>query len=77
MVAATHQTLPFLFEPALVDRYRLIRYHRRGQAGSTRADNAADAASLLDHLSVRRAHVAGHSTGAAIALQLVLDHRKP
>jgi pimeloyl-ACP methyl ester carboxylesterase len=73
--------LPFLFEPALVDRYRLIRYHRRGQAGSTRAappvsfaDHAADAASLLDHLGVRRAHVAGHSTGGAIALQLALDH---
>jgi pimeloyl-ACP methyl ester carboxylesterase len=73
--------LPLLSEQALIDRYRLIRYHRRGQAGSTRvtapvsfADHAADAASLLDHLGVRRAHVAGHSTGAAIALQLALDH---
>jgi pimeloyl-ACP methyl ester carboxylesterase len=73
--------LPFLSEHALVDRYRLIRYHRRGQAGSTHAatpvsfaDHASDAASLLDHLGVRRAHVAGHSTGATIALQLALDH---
>jgi pimeloyl-ACP methyl ester carboxylesterase len=73
--------LPFLSEPALVDRYRLIRYHRRGQAGSTPAarpvsfaDHASDAASLLDHLGVRRAHVAGHSFGGNIALQLALDH---
>ena len=27
--------LPFLSEPALADRYRLIRYHRRGWGGST------------------------------------------
>lgn len=73
--------LPFLSQQALVHRYRLIRYHRRGQAGSTRpatpvsfADHASDAALLLDHLGVRRAHVAGHSTGGAIALQLALDH---
>lgn len=73
--------LPLLSEQALVDHYRLIRYHRRGQAGSTRAatpvsfaDHASDAALLLDHLGVRRAHVAGHSTGGAIALQLAVDH---
>lgn len=73
--------VPLLSEQALVDRYRLIRYHRRGQAGSTRvappvtfADHASDAALLLDHLGVHRAHVAGHSTGAAIALQLAVDH---
>ena len=29
--------LPFLSEQALADRYRLIQYHRRGQAGSSRA----------------------------------------
>ncbi len=73
--------LPFLSEPALVARYRLIRYHRRGQGGSTPAvapvsfaDHASDAASLLDHLGVRRAHIAGHSFGGNIALQLALDH---
>lgn len=73
--------LPLLSERALVERYRVIRYHRRGQAGSTRAAapvsfaaHASDAVSLLDHLGARRAHVVGHSTGAAIALQLAHDH---
>jgi pimeloyl-ACP methyl ester carboxylesterase len=73
--------LPLLSERALVERYRVIRYHRRGQAGSTRAAapvsfaaHASDAASLLGHLGARRAHVIGHSTGATIALQLAHDH---
>ena len=72
--------LPFLFDEALADRYRLIQYHRRGQAGSSQAsppvsyaEQAADAAGLLGHLGVRRAHVVGHSTGANIALHLALD----
>ena len=74
--------LPFQSAPALVDRYRLIRYHRRGWGGSTHtaapvaiADHAADAVALLDHLGVDRAHVAGHSSGGSIALELA--HRYP
>ena len=73
--------LPLLSEPALADRYQLIRYHKRGWVGSTHtpppvsiADHAADAAALLDHLGVRHAHLVGHSTGAAIAAQVALDH---
>jgi pimeloyl-ACP methyl ester carboxylesterase len=73
--------LPLLTEPALADRYQLIRYHKRGWVGSTHtpppmsiAEHAADAAALLEHLGVRRAHIAGHSTGASIGAQLTLDH---
>src|SRR5450759_41313 len=73
--------LPLLSEPALADRYQLIRYHKRGWVGSTHtpppvsiADHAADAAAILDHLGVPRAHIAGHSTGAAVAAQLALQH---
>jgi pimeloyl-ACP methyl ester carboxylesterase len=73
--------LPLVSEPALADRYRLIRYHKRGWVGSTHtpppvsvADHAADAAAILDHLGEPRAHIAGHSTGAVVAAQLTLDH---
>jgi pimeloyl-ACP methyl ester carboxylesterase len=37
------------------------------------ADHAADAGALLDELGLRRAHVAGHSSGAAVAAQLALE----
>ena len=71
--------LPLFSEKALAERYRLIRYRQReldlgnGRAPVSFAAHAADAAGLLGHLGVRRAHVAGHSTGAAIALQLAFD----
>ena len=71
---------PLMTEPVLRDRLRLIRYHRRGFAGSSRLDGplpisrqAADCRALLRHLGVQRAHVVGHSYGGAIALQLALD----
>jgi pimeloyl-ACP methyl ester carboxylesterase len=73
--------VPLLSQPALTDRYQLIRYHKRGWVGSTHspppvsiAEHAADAAALLEDLGVRRAHIVGHSTGASIAAQLALDH---
>ena len=74
--------VPFLSEKSLLKRYRMIAYHQRGQAGSPRGpgseavsfeQHAADAAELLRHLDVPRAHVAGHGTGAAISLQLAAD----
>jgi pimeloyl-ACP methyl ester carboxylesterase len=71
--------LPLFPEKAL-ERYRLIRYRQRGLNGTNSghapvsfAEHAADAVALLGHLGVRHAHVAGHSTGAAIALQLAVD----
>jgi pimeloyl-ACP methyl ester carboxylesterase len=72
--------VPLLPEPPLAHGYQLIRYHKRGWVGSTHtpppvsvAEHAADAAALLEHLGVRRAHIAGHSSGASIGAQLALD----
>ena len=71
--------LSLMDEPSLAS-YRLIRYYRRGFAGSTEhagpfsiERQAADALALLQHLGVERAHVVGHSYGGVIALQLALD----
>jgi pimeloyl-ACP methyl ester carboxylesterase len=71
---------PLLAEPRIGHSHRLISYHRRGYAGSSRAtapftigEQAADARALLRHLGISRAHVAGHSYGGAIAIQLALD----
>jgi pimeloyl-ACP methyl ester carboxylesterase len=38
------------------------------------ADHTADASALLDHLGLRPVHIACHSSGAAVAAQLALDH---
>ncbi|MFE9929730.1 alpha/beta fold hydrolase [Streptomyces sp. NPDC005533] len=72
--------VPLLAEPALSGRYALIRYHKRGWSGSTHrpgpvavADHVTDAIGLLDHLGIDRVHVAGHSSGAAVAAQLAQD----
>jgi pimeloyl-ACP methyl ester carboxylesterase len=71
--------VPILKESAL-RRYRLVRYHRRGYAGSGHPgrvtnfhEQAADAAALLGHLGVAKAHVVGHSYGGLTALRLALD----
>jgi pimeloyl-ACP methyl ester carboxylesterase len=71
---------PLLAEPSLEGRYRLILYHRRGYAGSSRASEpvsvaqqATDCRALLCHLGVERAHVVGHSYGGIVALQLALE----
>jgi pimeloyl-ACP methyl ester carboxylesterase len=71
---------PLAQEPAIVNNHLVIRYHRRGFGGSSRISmpwsieqHAMDAARLLQQLGVRRAHIVGHSTGAAVAVQLALD----
>src|SRR5262245_37191352 len=71
---------PLLGESALTDRYRVLRYHRAGAAGSGRiagpvslADHAAHCRALMRHLGTERAHIVGHSSSGAVALQLALD----
>lgn len=71
---------PLMTHPAMVERHRLIRYHRRGYAGSDPLNNetsigthAQDALRLLDHLGIDSAHVVGHSDSGLIALQLAID----
>jgi pimeloyl-ACP methyl ester carboxylesterase len=59
--------------------YRLISYHRRGFAGSTKhrgafgiPDHARDAEAVLAHFGIARAHIVGHSYGARAAMALAL-----
>jgi pimeloyl-ACP methyl ester carboxylesterase len=72
--------LPLTREAVLADRYRLIRYRRRGYGGSDPVagpfsfeQQAQDAVALLKHLGAERAHVIGHSGGGLIAAQLALE----
>jgi len=71
---------PLLDEPALTSAHQLVIYHRRGYANSARiagpisvAEHAADCRALMKHLRLERAHVVGHSYGAAVALQLTME----
>jgi len=72
--------VPLFAESALTERYRLIRYHKRGWVGSTHTkgdvgvtDHAADAAGLLESLGIHTAHLVGHSSGAPVAMQMAVD----
>jgi pimeloyl-ACP methyl ester carboxylesterase len=66
---------------ALAHHFRVVAMDNR-DAGESEpetayyglADMAGDAVALLDALGIDRTHVLGHSMGAAIALQLALDH---
>lgn len=66
---------------ALSGRYTIATFDNRGIGDSTLGREkvtveamAKDAAALLEHLGWDSAHVAGHSMGGSIALQLALDH---
>ncbi len=79
-VVAEGLAYPLFARPEIASKYQLIHFHRRCYGGSTlgsvpltAAREAADAAALLRHLGIRRAHVAGHSFGGQIALQLAVD----
>jgi len=63
--------------PALADRYRVLRYDKRGHGGSglstgpyTIAQLADDAIGLLDALGIEKAHFMGLSIGGMIGQQL-------
>lgn len=71
---------PFFDASALSEGYLLLNYHRAGFGGSGRVDGAigmADHAEhcrrLMNYAGLERAHVVGHSSSAAVALQLALD----
>jgi pimeloyl-ACP methyl ester carboxylesterase len=71
---------PLLEEPAVADQFRLVNYHRAGFGGSspmegpvTMADHARHCRLLMHQLGIERAHIVGHSSSVAVALQLALD----
>lgn len=75
LVADTY--VPLLAEPAVRDGYRLVRYHRRGYAGSgghrapaSIEHDAEDCIRLLDALGIERPHLVGWSYGGAMTLQV-------
>jgi pimeloyl-ACP methyl ester carboxylesterase len=67
--------------PPLSDRYQAIGVELQGHGRTADVDRpitpaalADDVVGLLDHLSIDRAHVVGHSMGAAVALELAVKH---
>jgi pimeloyl-ACP methyl ester carboxylesterase len=67
--------------PGLAERHRVIAVELQGHGRTADIDReitpaalAGDVVALLDTLGVDRAHVLGHSTGAAVALQLAVAH---
>ncbi len=67
--------------PALAERHHVIALEVQGHGRTadidrpiTPANTAADVVALLDHLGIDRAHVMGHSMGAAATLELAVGH---
>ena len=65
------------------DGYRVVLMHRPGygQSGDLGSDvgvpvQIGEAVNVLAAAGVRQAHVVGHSSGCAVALQLALDHQE-
>ncbi|MPZ51266.1 MAG: alpha/beta fold hydrolase [Acidimicrobiia bacterium] len=70
---------PLIDELANKGRYQLIHYGRRGHGGrglpgeaTDIPGQARDVVTVLDALRIDRAHVAGHSIGAMITLELAM-----
>ncbi len=72
--------IPLFLEPSLKN-CRLIHYHRRGYAGSSKykagisiSQQALDCKNILDYLGINHVHIVGHSVGGTIALQFALEY---
>src|SRR5687768_14410322 len=71
---------PLLGQPAITGAFRTLSYHRPGYGGSAGIAGPLDIArqaalchGLMRHVGIERAHLVGHSSSAAMALQLALD----
>ena len=67
--------------PTLATRHRVVALEMQGHGRTADIDreispaaSAADVVALLDSLGIDRAHVLGHSMGAAVALELAINH---
>jgi pimeloyl-ACP methyl ester carboxylesterase len=75
------ETAAVVVEPALINDYRVIDYHRRGwgrselpEAPVSIVQQAADLRAVMDHVGVARAHLVGQSYGGIILMQMALDY---
>ncbi len=67
--------------PAFAKRYRTVIHDHRGTGSSTHSrvkysvdQMSQDLLRLMDKLGIERAHLVGHSTGAAIGQVLAIEH---